>query len=112
MILPDCNEYKKIIAKNLKLYRDKKYTQAQLAEMIQLTENSISDVETEKSIMNSYNLLKVCIVLNITPNDLVKDLLPDKKRLVIDNLLDELSTLSFEEQDKVLRIIQILKSKK
>ncbi len=61
-----------LLAKRLsKIRRSKGLTQAQLAEMSNLTNNYISNIETSHSIPSLETLVKLCNALEITPNDLL-----------------------------------------
>lgn len=51
--------------------KEKKLTQAQLAEKANLTNNYISNIETHHSIPSLETLVKICNALEVTPNDLL-----------------------------------------
>ena len=62
----------RLLAKRLsRIRREKGLTQAQLAEKANLTNNYISNIETQHSIPSLETLVKICNALNITPNDLL-----------------------------------------
>ncbi len=62
----------KIIGKNIKKYRKNKgYTQAQLAEIIDISTIHMSHLETGSVSMSLECLVKICDALSITPDDLL-----------------------------------------
>ena len=58
----------KFIAKRRK---EKKLTQAQLAEKLNITDRAVSKWETGKSMPDSYIMLALCEILGITVNELL-----------------------------------------
>lgn len=90
----------KQIGANIRAYRKKqKLTQAQLAEMTQISVIHVSHIENGTVAMSLDTLLSICKALNITPNDILlgEYVFPD----VNDMLFHEPSNrLNFE--DKIL----------
>ncbi len=64
-------DYTQLANRLKKLRKVKGYTQAQLAEKADLTNNYISNIETSHSIPSLETVVKICNALQITPNDLI-----------------------------------------
>jgi len=66
-------ELKTIVWTNIKRYRDlRKWTQAQLAEKIDISINFLSDIENGKKFFSMATMVKLASVLNIEPYELFK----------------------------------------
>jgi len=66
-------ELKTIVLTNIKRYRDlHKWTQAQLAEKLDISVNFVSDIENGKKFFSMGTLVKLASVLNIEPYELFK----------------------------------------
>ena len=66
-------ELKTIVLTNIKRYRDlRKWTQAQLAEKLDISVNFVSDVENGKKWISVATIVKLASVLNIEPYELFK----------------------------------------
>ena len=64
----------KIVGNNLKQARKfKGLTQKEVAEKLKMTQQQYSRFETGKFELNYQQILKVCEILDITPNDLFLD---------------------------------------
>jgi len=73
-------ELLKILSGNIKLYRGRyKWTQAELAEKINISINFLSDIETGKKWASPTTLVKLADVFNISVYELLmpSDILPD-----------------------------------
>ena len=73
-------ELLKVLSGNIKLYRGRyKWTQAELAEKINISINFLSDIETGKKWASPINLVKLAEIFNIKVYELLKppDILPD-----------------------------------
>lgn len=104
-------EFKEILAKRIKEFR--KEPQNKLAEEVQLSDYTISSAERGKYMLKTYNFLKICIGLKVTPNDLLEDFLPEemKHMIVTDKIIQQFSDLSRDEQEVVLVVIKTLKNR-
>lgn len=96
------------ISKNVKKYRCRKgMTQAQLAEIADISTIHMSHIETGSVSMSLDCLLKICDVLEISPNHL---LLPDYAADQDNSLLKEkLQGLTDGEKLLIYRIIDLVK---
>ena len=66
-------ELKAIVRSNIKRYRDyRKWTQAQLAEKLDISINFLSDIENGKKWISPASMVKFASVLNIEPFELFK----------------------------------------
>jgi len=66
-------ELKEIVLTNIKRYRDlRKWTQAQLAEKLDISVNFVSDVENGKKWISVATMVKLASILNIEPYELFK----------------------------------------
>lgn len=97
----------KEISQKLKKYRTaKKLTQAQLAELADISTIHLSHIETGAVSMSLDCLLRICDVLGITPNHL---LLSDS-HLEKDSLLfkEQLNKLTDDEKQFLVRMMSLL----
>lgn len=98
-------EIKKLLGKNIRLERkNSSLSQEQLAEKINVSQKFISDIESCKKLGSITTILNICTVLNITPNQIFRDLLTTN--LEEEQLFNKITTLN--EHDKNI-IIAILK---
>ena len=66
-------ELKAIVRTNIKRYREhRKWTQAQLAEKLDISINFLSDIENGKKWFSFANMVKFALILNIEPFELFK----------------------------------------
>lgn len=101
----------KAIGKNVQKYRKMKgLTQAQLAEQINISTIHMSHIETGITSMSLQCLLKVCEVLDITPNHLLLDAVSINKDGSL--VSEKLSDLSDDERCFVIHMIDLLNDSK
>lgn len=102
----------KQIGQNVKKRREEMHlTQAQLAELINLSNNHISHIECGSRKMSLESLLAICKALDATPNDILSGeyLYPD----LADKLFDNPSNrLSFDDKILLQQIYQLLGNRK
>ena len=99
------------IGANVKKYRKfHRLTQAQLAELVDISTVHMSHIETGSVTMSLELLLKICEELDITPNHL----LLDEKNINQDyHLLDEkISSLTPDEREFLVNMIDLLSEAK
>ena len=66
-------EFRAIVRKNIRRYRDyREWTQAQLAEKMDISVNFLSDIENGKRWISPSSMVKFASVLNIEPYELFK----------------------------------------
>lgn len=99
------------ISSKVKKYRRLKHlTQAQLAEMADISTIHLSHIETGAVSMSLDSLLKICDALELTPNHL---LLPDSRLKEDSTLLrEELESLTEDEMLLLVRMMALLKELK
>ena len=67
------NEFRAIVRKNIRRYRDyRKWTQAELAEKMDISVNFLSDIENGKRWISPASIVKFAAVLKIEPYELFK----------------------------------------
>jgi transcriptional regulator with XRE-family HTH domain len=67
------NELRAVVQTNIKRYRDyRQWTQAQLAEKLDISINFLSDIENGKKWISPATMVKFAAVLNIEPYELFK----------------------------------------
>lgn len=101
----------KEISKKVKKYRqEKRLTQAQLAELADISTIHLSHIETGAVSMSLECLLKICEILEITPNHL---LLSDSHVEKDGELFKEhLEALTGDEKQFLIRLMELLKELK
>ncbi|MDO4274952.1 MAG: helix-turn-helix transcriptional regulator [Eubacteriales bacterium] len=99
----------KEISRHVKKYRKAKgFTQAQLAEIVDISTIHMSHIETGTVSMSLECLLKICDALDISPNHL---LLPDFAVPLDNSLLQEkIQALTNDEREFVMYMIDALDS--
>lgn len=102
----------KQIGQNVKKIREEMHlTQAQLAELVNLSNNHISHIECGTGKMSLKTLLAICKALETTPNDILlgEYLYPN----LADKLFDNPSNrLSFDDKVLLQQIYQLLGDRK
>ena len=67
------NELKAIVQTNIRRYRDyRKWTQAQLAEKVEISINFLSDIENGKKWISAATMVKIASTFNIEPFELFR----------------------------------------
>ncbi|MEG0452636.1 MAG: helix-turn-helix transcriptional regulator [Coprobacillus sp.] len=79
--------------------KEKKLTQFQLAEKLNITDRAVSKWETGKSLPDPSIMLELCALLNITVNELLTG-----ERLSMENYKENAEKNLFEQQRKEARI--------
>jgi transcriptional regulator with XRE-family HTH domain len=86
-------ELLKILSANIKLYRTRfKWSQAELAEKIDISINFLSDIETGKKWTSPTTMVKLAHVFNIEAYELLKplDLLPDNFNNILEKYTEDI----------------------
>lgn len=102
----------KEFGKQLRSIRKKKgYTQEQLADLLLLSVDSISNMENGKTTCMPEHMMKICQIFNVSADyfnfHMYKELIQNKARNV-DELLSLLRTCSDADFSKISRIIRIM----
>lgn len=98
---------KKLVGKRIKeLRKRKKLTQEQLAEMLDLSQNAMSYIETGENFLSAETLQKLLIALDISIEDLfhIEHLQPDS------DLLNEIISILSQRPDKIRDVYVITKA--
>ena len=86
----------------------KRLTQEELAEMIDVSTQMISNLETGKKAIRPENLLKICMALDVSADYLLTG---SEHSTVSDPLYQKLSTLSFRERSLLAGLIEYMNEK-
>lgn len=101
--------FKEIIARRIKEIRKSlNISQENLAEKANISEDTVSKIEREGSIINSITLVKLCNALNVTPNDILEEFIDIKP--IGSQLNKKFLTLSDEEKKYFLGFIDFINS--
>ena len=104
------DELRQILSKNIKSARQNlNLTQESLAELSDISLNFLKDLEGSKSGTSLLTLLKLCHALNMTPNQLLKDLYKEPNESN-DNLMQKISLLNEYEKNAILSLIDYFTS--
>ena len=89
------------VANNLYFIRRKSgMTQAEVAELANLSDRTYADIERGVTNMRLETLLRICKVLKITPNDILTKEDPEPDQLSLDDLYRKLTTACTTKQKK------------
>ena len=102
----------KVLSGNIKLYRSRNnWTQAELAEKINISINFLSDIETGKKWASPITLVKLSEVFSIEVYELLKpkDILPDNVNTFMDKYTED---IHFAIKGVHNQYLSILKKKK
>jgi transcriptional regulator with XRE-family HTH domain len=94
-------DYKKLGSKIRIVREKKKLTQEQLAEMVELSNNYISNIELNRSIPSLETLVKICNALEITPDYILIDSIYTSKEYIKDEIAQKLNMCN----EKSIKII-------
>jgi len=102
-------ELLKIFSSNIRLYRARfRWSQAELADKVNISINFLSDIETGKKWASPITMVKFANIFNVKAYELLKpmDLLPDNYSNVIEKFAEDIHVaveqirLSFIEKEK------------
>lgn len=103
-------EFKNAVGDYIKMYR--KQTQEDLAEIADVSPDTISSIERGKNVASCLTLVKICNALNTTPNHILKDFITNKNATLDSIILHELLECTVEEKDFILNTIKFIKQNK
>ena len=95
-----------LLSKNIKRFRQRKgWSQAKLAEKMEISTNYLSDIETKRGWVSPFSLVKLANALEIEVFELLKpqEITPSDVKKTINKCLDDFSTsllVSFEKSLK------------
>jgi len=98
-------ELLKVLSGNIKLFRERyKWTQADLAEKINISINFLSDIETGKKWASPITLVKLACVFSVEVYELLKpvNVLPDNINPFMEKYTEDILSAITEVHDKYL----------
>lgn len=108
MLPIDEENFKYNIAEKIKCFR--KETQETVSEKAQISIDTMSSVERGKAVVSSYNLVKICNAIGITPNDVLQDFIENKSTILTDKITKEFEALSDNEKNFILYVMEFIKN--
>lgn len=103
----------KIIGNNIKKFRKAKgFTQAQLAEMIDISTIHMSHLETGSVSMSLECLVKICDCLDVTPDDLLLGEYKLNSMSAAKQLISIMEYLTADERKTLIDFAELLKNNK
>lgn len=98
-----------LIGKRLSaLRKSKNLTQEKLAEMTNLANNYISNIENNRSIPSLETLIKLCDALEVTPNDILLGASVHSTQYMNDELQDKISQCTPKEKRLIEGFVSLL----
>ena len=95
-----------VIGNNLyKVRKEKGLTQAEVAEKAELSDRSYADIERGSVTMRVDSLLKICMALNITPNDILVS--GDVVKITEQDIADIIKECSNSEKETALKLLSV-----
>ena len=102
-----------LLGKRLAAVRKSKHiTQERLAEITDLTNNYISNIENCRSIPSLETLMKLCGALEVTPNELLMGVSPKSSNYLNDDLAEHAADCTPREKRLIIRFIDMLKDER
>jgi len=94
------------------LRKSKGLTQSKLAEKAEISNNFVSNIENNHSIPSLETLMKICIALDATPNDLLMGISTDHIDYSTHDIADLINQCSPKEKRYIRGFIKVLISEK
>lgn len=101
-------DYKLLGIRVSTLRHSKKWTQEKLAEKADLSNNYLSNIENNYSIPSLETLMKLCVALDVTPNDLLLGCSFLEKDYLKDDIINLLSQCTPQEKRYIIGFIKVL----
>ena len=89
------------------LRRERRWTQAYLAERSDLSNNYLSNIENSHSIPSLETLMKICLALDVTPDQLLLGTMSSEKDYLDRELAALFSQCSPQDKRRVLHFMEI-----
>ncbi|MBO5912706.1 MAG: helix-turn-helix transcriptional regulator [Clostridia bacterium] len=94
------------IGNNLyKVRKNRGLTQAEVAEKADLSDRTYADIERGSVTMRVDSLLKICIALHITPNDILVS--GDPEQITEQDIVNVINNCSNSEKETALRLLSV-----
>lgn len=104
---------KQLIGNRIRHLREEKVlTQAMLAELAEISERTVSDIENGKIVSKYNNIIKISCVLEIPINYLLSDQCAFDKPGTISNILEVMSEFTHDDIQHFIRYIDFYKNEK
>jgi len=94
------------------LRKNKGLTQSKLAEKAEISNNFLSNIENNHSIPSLETLLKICVALDATPNDLLMGINTEHVDYSTHDIVDLINQCSPKEKRYIKGFIKVLISEK
>ena len=94
------------------LRKKKGLTQSKLAEKAEISNNYVSNIENSHSIPSLETLVKICVALDITPNDLLLGVSTESVNYSNSDISDLLGQCSSKEKRYIKGFIKVLISER
>ena len=101
-------DYQLMGARIAALRRERRWTQAQLAERSDLSNNYLSNIENNHSIPSLETLMKICLALEVTPDQLLMGTMPQEKDYLDTELSMLFSQCTPAEKRCILRLAKVI----
>ena len=106
------NDYSLIGKRLAAIRKERKLTQEKLAELTDLANNYISNIENNRSIPSLETLVKLCNALEITPNDLLLGAATTSQNYLTNELCEKINTCTPKEKRLIDGFISLLISER
>lgn len=87
---------------------ERKWTQKELAERCGLAQNYLSNIENNHSIPSLETLTKICIALDVTPNQLLLGAAKQETNYLNNDFAELFSQCTPQEKRCILRFIEVM----
>ncbi len=104
---------KQLIGNRIRHLREEKgLTQAMLAELAEISERTVSDIENGKIVSKYNNIIKISCILGVPINYLLSDQCAFDKPGTISNILEVMSEFTHDDIQHFIRYIDFYKNEK
>ena len=100
-------DYQLLGARIAALRRERRWTQAYLAERSDLSNNYLSNIENSHSIPSLETLMKICMALDVTPDQLLLGTMSSEKDYLDRELAALFSQCSPQDKRRALHFMEI-----
>jgi len=101
-------DYRLLGQRLAKIRKQRKLTQERLAEMTDLANNYISNIENGRSIPSLETLAKLCEALDVTPNEFLMGTVHDSETYCEQEIMDDYKKCTAHERRLVQKFIAML----
>ena len=94
------------------LRKERGWTQGKLAEKAELSNNYLSNIEHNHSIPSIETLMRLCVALDVTPNDILAGSSSEGMDYMTTDIIDLLNQCTPQEKRYISGIIRVLLSER